>query len=39
MFILCSNWFIVFKVLTLNIAMLTLFLHLNKLDLVSVVDF
>ena len=47
MFILCSaadnvssdNWFIVFKVVTLNADMLAMFLHLSKLGLGSVADF
>ena len=49
MFILClaadavpsGNWFTVFKVLTLNVAKLTMFLHLNNfgLGLSSVADF
>ena len=46
-FILCSaadavtssSWFIVFHVLTLNITMLAMFLHLSKLGLGSVADF
>ena len=47
--ILCSaantvnsgNWFTQFKVLTLNVAMLTMFLHLNNfgLGLTSIADF
>ena len=27
------NWFIVFKVLTLDVAMLTMFFHLSNFDL------
>ena len=36
-----GNWFIVFKVLTLNVAMLTVFLYLSNfgLGLSSVADF
>ena len=47
MFILCltadaanlGSWFIMFKVLTLIVTMLTMFLHLSKLNLSSVADF
>ena len=34
-----GSWFIVFKVLTLKVAMLTIFLHLSKLGLGFVADF
>ena len=33
-----GSWFIVFKVLTLNATMFTMFLHLSQLGLGSVTD-
>ena len=36
--VLSGSWFIQFKVLMLNIAMSTIFLHLSKLSLSSVAE-